>query len=138
MTVLTTAQLDAKRRELGRLQSEITDAEMAIKTEEVRRAALSPQQRLAEALHEMFPSYRGAGGAMDGGDPWYYENDPNCSPTDPWKGSEHVYFLDMAEEIANRWYPDAGAFDDVRERIDDLIELGRSSLSRPRIPKALQ
>lgn len=50
----------------------------------------------------------------------------------------HAYFLEMAEEIANRWYPDAGAFNDARERIDDLIELGRASLSRPRIPKALQ
>lgn len=91
MTILTTSELEAKRRQLEHLNAEIALAEEQIAAEETRRAALSPQQRLAEALHEMFPSYRGAGGAMDGGDPWYYEIDPNCSPADPWKGSEHAY-----------------------------------------------
>lgn len=103
----------------GRLRTEAERLrERAEKLEAEERAkreayeALTPEQRVADLLHRHFQrGYPGAGGAMDGGDPWYYED---------WGGFEHARFVRMARDVAERWGCPMG---EVQARLEALSEL---------------
>lgn len=83
------------RAQAERLEAKAAEAERAAREIEEAFAALSPVRQAAFLLHEHFTrTYPGAGGAMDGGDPWYYEG---------WGGSEHQRFERMAVELSTRW-----------------------------------
>lgn len=83
------------RAQADRLSAEAAEAERAARAVEEAFLALSPVRQAADLLHRHFTrTYPGAGGAMDGGDPWYYEG---------WGGHEHNCFEKMAVTLADRW-----------------------------------
>lgn len=99
---------DALRRDADRLRAEADEAEARSRRAAERWAAMKPEWRVADLLHRHFArTYPGAGGAMDGGDPWAYEVPTGHGAEnrwqEAWSGSEHQRFVSMAENLAEKW-----------------------------------
>lgn len=105
----TPDQLLAQAR---RLREQAEQIEAAERAEREAFDALTPEQRVAELLHRHFArSHPGAGGAMDGGDEWGYED---------WSGREHGRYVVIARNLALVW---ECQMPQVQRRVEQLAEL---------------
>lgn len=119
------------RAQADRATAKAAEAEAKARREEEKRAQMKPQWRVADLLHTHFArTYPGAGGAMDGGDPWYYEipsgRDAEARWLEEWErpGDEHRHFLKAADDLAERWVPSKGGGglrEDAYERVEAML-----------------
>lgn len=104
----------ALRRQADRLEAQAAEAEREAREAQAAFDVLSPTRQAADLLHRHFTrTYPGAGGAMDGGDPWYYES---------WGGTEHNRFEKMALELERRWSVDMPTLVDLLATMGDVLK----------------
>lgn len=119
------------RSQADRLRAQADEAEAKARREAERRAEMRPEWRVAELLHEHFArTYPGAGSAMDGGDPWYYElptgRDADLRWKEAWTGSEHQHFVNIARTLCADWSADMLALEVMLNTLASLLR-GRTA-----------